>query len=466
MSNVGRHMKVHGSLNILFLAVAVFATAAMSLTACVGRRQQTPKDSQALVIIRDVTVVDVVSGTLRPHTTVMVVGSRITEVGPAAATAVPREARVVEGAGRFLIPGLWDTHSHSLWSPEAMRSFLPLYVAQGVTGIRDMGGRLDVLSDYRAAMKQGNVAWPRVFAAGQVLDGPDPVQAEISIAVTDAHGAIAAVDSLKRAGADFIKVYTLLGREGYFAAVAEARRVGLRVAGHVPAAITPEEAALAGQTSFEHLRDELEPLLCSPLKPDDCVRLAALFRAHHTWQVPTLVALRNKANFDDPSLASDPRSRYLPAALRTEWLAERNGKLGRGSDYLARKRAWYADEAWVAKTFVREKVPLLAGSDAGVAFSYPGFSLHDELALLVEMGMTPLDALRAATLSPAHFLGERASMGAIEAGQAADMVLLRENPLADIGATRAIEAVVLRGRVFDRRDLDNLLDAVASGSQQ
>lgn len=459
-------MKAYGTSNILLLAVAVIATAAMSLTGCVGLRQKPPKDSQALVVIRDATVVDVASGALRPHTTVVITGSRITEVGPVAATTMPLGARVIEGDGRFLIPGLWDMHSHSLWSERAMASFLPLYVAQGVTGIRDMGGRLDVLSDYRAAMKQGNVAWPRVIAAGQMLDGPDPVHAEISIAVTDAHSAIAAVDLLKLADADFIKVYTTLGREGYFAAIAEARRVGLRVAGHLPGAIAPEEAALAGQASIEHLRDELEPLLCSPLKHDDCVRLAALFREHRTWQVPTLVALRNKAHFDDPSLASDPRSRYLPAALRTEWLAERDGKLGRGSNYLTRKRAWYTDEAWVARTLVREKVPMLAGSDAGVAFSYPGFSLHDELALLVEMGMTPLEALRAATLSPADFLGERASMGAIEAGKVADMVLLRENPLANIGATREIEAVVLRGRVFDRQDLDILLDAVAAKAQE
>lgn len=226
-----------------------------------------------------------------------------------------------------------------------MRNFLPQYVAHGLTGIRDMGGRLDVLSDYRTTMQQGGVAWPRVIAAGQVLDGLDPVQPEVSIAVTDTGSAVADVDSLKLA---------------------------------VPISSR-----------------------CTP---------------------------------------------YLPAALRTEWSAKRQGKLGRGSDCLARKRAWHTDETWVARAFVRERVPLLAGSDAGVAFSYPGSSLHDELALLVEMGMTPRRALRAATLSPADFLGERHSMGAIEAGQVADMALLRANPLADIAATRTIEAVILRDR--------------------
>jgi len=428
----------------------------LTLAACSVRTQAPLAVADASVAVVDVTVVDVVAGQLRPHSVVLVSGSRITRVTTATRFVAPPGAQVIDGRGRFLIPGLWDMHSHSLWSGPAMQSFLPLYVTQGVTGIRDMGGHLDLLAQYRASMREGDKPWPRVVAAGLVLDGPDPVQADISIAVTDANSAIAAVDSLKLAGADFIKVYTLLEREPYFAAINEAKRVGLTVAGHLPAAITPEEAALAGQTSIEHLRDELEPL-CSPSKAEACAGLAKLFREQHTWQVPTLVVLRNKAGFDDPALATDPRLRYLPETLRKDWLAERSSKLGRGSDYLARKRAWYADERWLAKTFVREKVPMLAGSDAGVAFSYPGFSLHDELGLLVEAGMTPLDALRAATLLPAEFLGERASMGAIDIGQAADMVLLRSNPLADIGATREIEAVVLRGRVYDRAQLDGLL---------
>lgn len=419
------------------------------------------EDSQAPVAIHDVTVVDVVAGILLPHTTVVSIGGRIATVGPAAAAAVPPGAQVIDGGGRFLIPGLWDMHSHSLWSPEAMQTFLPLYVAQGVTGIRDMGGRLSVLAAFRESVTRDNPPWPRVIAAGEVLDGPQPVQADISIPVNDAAQATAAVNSLSRAGVDFIKVYTLLPREAYFAALAEARRAGLPVAGHVPAAITPEEAALAGQRSIEHLRDEIEPF-CSPRAANACARLAAQFRTERTWQVPTLVVLHFKAFFDGPAVTTDSRLRYMPPALRAEWLAERQAKLQRGSDYLASRQARYADEMWLTRFLAQEGVPLLAGSDAGTAFSYPGFSLHDELALLVEARLTPLDALRAATLAPAEYLAARGSMGAIEAGQVADMVLLRGNPLASIGATREIDAVVLRGRVLDRQDLDALLATVAA----
>jgi imidazolonepropionase-like amidohydrolase len=435
------------------------------LAACTPRPDAPPAPvapGEAATVIRDVTVVDVANGQLLPHRVVVISGASISSVQELRAFQPAPGARVIDGAGRYLIPGLWDMHSHSLWSEEAMQSFLPLYVSQGVTGIRDMGGRLDLLARYREQMANGHPNWPRIVAAGQVLDGPEPVQKEISVAVADVAAAVAAVDAQAAAGADFIKVYTLLGREPYFAVIAEAKRLGLPVAGHVPAAISVAEAAEAGQRSIEHLRDELGPL-CRPTDPAACERLIAVFHRHHTWQVPTLVVLRNKASFADPALATDPRLRTLPPSLQAEWLAEREGKLRRGPDYLASKQAWYADELWAARELVRAQVPILAGSDAGVAFSYPGFSLHEELALLVTAGMTPLQALRAATLAPAEYLDARDTRGSIEAGQDADLVLLRANPLADIAATREIDGVLLRGRWLDRSALDALFAEAAPG---
>jgi len=393
----------------------------------------------------------------------MSAGPRIAVVASAAGFAVPGGARVVNGRDRFLIPGLWDMHSHSLGSTEAMRTFLPLYGALGVTGIRDMGGHMDVLVAFRASFKQDSPLWPRVVAAGQVLDGPTPGQPDISIGVSDEASAVTAVSSLARAGADFIKVYTLLPRPAYFAVLAEAKRAGLPVAGHVPASVTPEEAALAGQHSIEHLRDEIEPI-CSP-RTAECARMAKLFRDRRTWQVPTLVTLRSKAFFDDPALTADPRLRYIPARIREEWLAERQAKMKRGGAYARVRREKYAGEFRLTQFFIQQKVPLLAGTDAGVAFCYPGFGLHDELELLVQAGMTPLEALRAATLAAAEYLGTSGT-GAIEPGQMADMVLLRSNPLKDIGATRQIDAVVVRGRFLDRRGLDSLLAAAAAQARE
>lgn len=434
------------------------------LTAChrAATRQALAPDSYA---IEHVTVIDVASGELHPDSTIVWNGTQISQIGPSAKVSVREAARVIDGTHRFVIPGLWDMHSHSLWSEDAMQRFLPLYVAHGVTGIRDMGGRLDLLAAYREQRAKDAAALPDVIAAGQVLDGADPVSPEISIAVPDRSAASAAVATLQRAGADFIKVYTLLEREPYFAVMQAAARLDLNVVGHVPASVTVEEAVLAGQASIEHLRDELEPLVCTPEVAGDCKRMAALFREHRTWQVPTLVTLRSKAKFDDPELVNDPRNRYLPPSLLAEWLAEREAKIARGTEYLQRKQAWYHEEQAVARMLVQEQVPIMAGSDAGVAFCYPGSGLHEELELLVEAGMTPLAALRAATLMPAQFLNRPGITGSIAVGARADLVLLRANPLTDIRATRDIEAVVLRGRWFDRPALNELIGSTAEPSQ-
>lgn len=438
----------------------------LALAACAGLAADSLAPAETTsVVIRDVSVVDVVSGRVVPHMRVAIAGDRIAAVAPAGALRIPAGARVLDGRGKFLIPGLWDMHAHVLWSDEAMRTGLPAYVANGVTGIRDMGGTLPVLAAFHASMQRDAPTWPRVVAAGSILDGPEPVQPDVSIGVADAAAARAAVDKLADAGVDFIKVYTLLPRDAYFAAIDEAHRLGLPVAGHLPAAVTVEEAVASGQRSIEHLRDEIAPF-CHRDDVAACARLAALFREHGTWQVPTLVVLRSKAMFDDPRRATDPRLRYLPKSLRDEWAASRDAKIARGSDYAAGKRKQYVDELRLTGFLAREHVPLLAGTDSDNADCYPGFSLHDELGLLVEAGLTPLDALRAATLWPADYLGERGSMGSIEAGRVADLVLLDANPLQDIAATRRIDAVVLRGRVLDRKALDGMLADVARGASR
>ena len=189
--------------------------AGAAVAACTGLRPLPPDRQPQSVVLRDVTIVDVVAGRLAPHMTVTVLESRIVGVGPAGSMPAPRDARVIEGDGRFLIPGLWDMHSHSLWDAATMPTFLSLYVTQGVTGIRDMGGNLAVLSAFRDSLTRGSPAWPRVVASGAVLDGPKPAQPDISIAVADAASAEAAVDSLARAGVNFVKVYTLLLRDAY-----------------------------------------------------------------------------------------------------------------------------------------------------------------------------------------------------------------------------------------------------------
>ena len=437
---------------------------ALGLAACTAA---SPASQTLLpqVIIEDVTVVDVVAGRLVPHTDVVIEGQRISRVGShSPGQSRPSPGQRMDGRGKFLIPGLWDMHVHALWDRGALANFLPLFVSQGVTGVRDMGGTLALLAEARDSIAAG-ASYPSVIGAGPIIDGPEPVQKEISVAVGDSSRARLVVDSLADGGADFIKVYTLLPRAAFIAVLGEAARRHLDVVGHVPAEFTPAEAARLGQKSIEHLRDEIEPF-CTRQTSDLCAPMLAAFKQHGVWQVPTLHVLRMKSRLDDSTLAQDARMEYLMPSLRQEWSSIQTSRAARGATYFQGKRSRVLDEIWLTGLIFRDQGHILAGTDAGVEFSYPGFSLHDELALLVQAGLSPLDALRAATIEPSRFFGIEDTVGNIRPGQRADLVLLNQNPLADIAATRSIDAVVLRGRVLDRSALDRLLAAIREAARQ
>jgi hypothetical protein len=431
--------------------------ALLSITACHSARQYSFEPAD--IVIEDVGVVDVVAGRLLEHRDVAIKGGRIVSLDEhEPGDRTPRATRLVEGRGRFLIPGLWDMHAHTLWATEALTTFLPLFVSQGVTGVRDMGGTLEFLHAARDSIAHG--AWyPTLVAPGPMVDGPEPVDPAISVAVGDTGRARAVVDSLARAGVDFIKVYTLLPRDAYIAVLNAAARWNLPVAGHVPAEVTPVEAARLGQRSIEHLRDELEPY-CLRSTSMACRETLAEFKRAGVWQVPTLHVLRMKTVLDDSTLLLDPHLAYMPAAIRRDWIATQASRARRPPTYFAGRRERLVEEIWLTGLIFRDQGHVLAGTDAGVHFSYPGFSLHDELALLVQAGLSPLEAIRAATIEPARFLGQEDTVGSVSVGDRADLVLLRENPLNDIAATRSIESVILRGRLLDRAALDQLMAAV------
>ncbi|WP_396624113.1 amidohydrolase family protein [Luteitalea sp.] len=428
--------------------------AGLLLCAGLALRADTPA-----LLIRHATVVDVAAGVLRTDQAVLVRGDAIVAAGPDAEVAsAAATARAIDARGRFVVPGLWDMHVHALWDPVAIDTALPLLVAHGVTGVRDMGGSLAVLEDVRARVARGALLAPRLFAAGVILDGPQPVDPSVSIAIASADEGRAAVRRLAAARVDFLKVYTLLPAAAFAAVVDEAASAGLRVSGHVPGDVSAREAARAGMHTIEHMQAELGTFCPTSAPVADCEPLIDEFRRRGTWQTPTLAVRRARAFSNEASYVDDPRLATVPRALREQWLATRRARVARlGAAGYARMRTEYAHEEALARRLHDRGVLMLAGSDAGADFSHWGSGLHDELAALVTAGLTPLQALRLATTEPATFLGRASRMGHVGAGAQADLVLLDGNPLDDVRALARVHAVIAAGQWLDRPRLDAMI---------
>ena len=424
-----------------------------------------------------VTLIDVSGGSTLTDETVLITGNRIAEIGKPDQVVLPEGARVVNATGKFLIPGLWDMHVH--WYDKGS---LSLFTANGVTGIREMFGNSDLLR-WRTEIAEGSLLGPRMIVASPILDGPQPFWPN-SIAVGNEAEGRKAVDKVKKWGADFVKVYSFLPRDAYFGIAEEAKAQGIPFAGHVPWFVSAAEASDAGQKSIEHLTgifmacsDDEEKIRkqlpqntpfgarslieARALAKYDSRKAAALFQRfvkNGTWQCPTLTVLRSSAFRQEKDFRNDPRLKYMPSAVKERW--ERRAEAR--SNLRAEEESAYAKQIYpkyfeLIGAMRRAGVQFLAGTDTGNPYCFPGFSLHDELALLVQAGLTPGDALRAATLNPAKFLGLETTLGTIEKGKMADLVLLNANPLDDIRNTQRIQAVVSNGRFLDRDTLDKML---------
>ena len=452
---------------------------------------QTPVSFQTLAI-QHVNVVDVRDGRVREDQTVVVEKGRITQVNPAKYARTPAGATVIDGRSKYVIPGLWDMHVHAAW-PGIAQVFAPLFVANGVTGVREMYGSMYAIKIWKGKYYAGE-AWPRMIGAGHILDGPTPFWPGSMVAGT-ADEARAAVDSLHAKGADFIKVYNGLPREAYMAAIDEAKKIGTYVAGHVPDAVSVTEASDLGQRTIEHLTGvaldcskdadalraervaaeadtsgtklatyakQTERILATQDKAR-CTEVMKHFVRNQTWQVPTLTVLRSFAFLNDSTYTDDDRLRYMPAQVAAQWDWRNDFRLkNRSPESWANARRSFQRSVELVGEMHRAKVPILAGTDVLNPFCFPGFSLHDELALLVDAGYSIKDALRAATINPATFMGATDSLGTVAKGKRADLVLLDANPLEDIHNTSKIHAVVLNGRLYDRAALDALLADAAN----
>lgn len=436
--------------------------------------------------ILSVDVVDVVGGVLVEGQTVVLRHGKIAGIG--ADTSLPANARSIDGRGKFLIPGLWDMHVH-IRHPAAPDILFPQFIAHGVTGVRDMSSDCrepgpddtcaEQLREWARAIDEGTLPGPRIVALSSWPLNP-PWDAEM----TEAE-ARTLVRSIASRNVDFIKIYYRLSPEAIGWILDEAQKVDLAVGGHIPIRMTSIEVSDAGLTTLEHARDFLfdcfpgtnefrrdtmsqnPPMETMRSMVDDhdvaaCNQVFRAFVRNGTWYVPTHVTRRMDAYADDPDFRDDPRSKYLPARAWEAWQRDADGMIALDPTPEGRRtmRGFYEKGLQITGRAFRAGVNIVLGTDAGDTYVFPGSGAHDELSELVKAGLSPAEALAAATIRSAELLGLESDYGSLELGKQADMVLLNANPLEDIAHTRQIEAVILGGKMRNRGELDVLLRQV------
>jgi len=441
-------------------------------------------NSQRLLLIRNVNIVDVENGRLIKNQDILIKDSLIIRIEKTGKQL--KADTVIEANNRYLVPGFWDMHTH-IWNDA---SSFPLLIANGVTGVRGMFETMSNVKRWREKMRKGEIDGPMFYAAGPIVDGPKPIWPG-SVAVKNEDDGRKAVDSLKnKLGVDFIKVYSLLSRSSFFAIADECRKQGISFAGHVPNEVSILEAARAGQKSMEHLYGFIElagdssdyfmNYQLGKLKDSSFAKRSNrkdfLFRTYNenklrsitkelkttgTWVCPTLTVNRGIAYITDTTLLHDPRMVYMGSFMKNFW------------DY----RQDFRFKTWTEKDFMQSRqefelklkitrllheagVPLLAGTDFPNPHCYIGFGLHDELEWMVKAGLSPAEALKTATINPARFFGIEKTDGSIAVNKRANLVLLENNPLQNISNSKSIEAVFVNGKFFSKEKLRELLERV------
>ena len=448
-------------------------------------------------VFYDVMIIDVRSGKLLKHQEVIVADKKIIAVRPISKKSWHRGSRIINAKGKYIVPGFWDMHAHVLWKHNYEWQF-PLLRANGIIGIREMAGRDMRLADsLKTEMQKGTLPYFHFTASGHLIDGKK-VFWPGHLSAPDTATAIRLVDSLIKANVDFIKVYSYLEPAVFEAIARRCQEKGIQFAGHVPHKVWVTQAAQAGIASMEHLygflieacaypdsamkfmrmnSDNFEAGMAPKLRMEKARAgemfmldhfsesrmraIAQVLRQHNTYIVPTVVTNRGYYFSNDTAFTKDNRLRYLSEATRTYWKETKEEDLKSHSPedwQILRKR--YEMEKRILKILADEKVNIMAGTDFDNPLVFPGFSLHDELALYVEFGMKPIDALRTATINPVTYLNMTDSLGTIQKGKRADFVLLNGNPLENITQTKNIFAVMTNGRLYTSGELNKLKEEV------
>jgi imidazolonepropionase-like amidohydrolase len=466
---------------------AVGATGAWPTTATAER--------SGVLVFTNATLIDGTGTGPQPGTTIVVAGNRIAAVGRHG-IAPPAGIRVVDLRGKYVLPGLWEMHTHTLGLEQILA---PLYIANGVTTVREMWG-VPHVREVRERIVSGELLGPRMVVASNIVDGPDSILAGFAgnapIQVRTVAEARAAIHQAKRDRADFVKMYSFLRRDTFVAAADEAKRLGLPIAGHVPDRVPVTLGSDLGMRSQEHLyalyvdvssaRDEIRRVIettpVNPAKPLDwffmvrqlerqamksydprrAAEVFATLAGNRTALCPTLGILRI-FTLPREAFLPDPRLKYLPPWVQKNW----EGQLRSEKDFppgeVAAGREFHDASLRMLGEAIKAGVPVIPGNDVSylAPYQFAGFSLHDELARLVQSGLTPMQAIQAATLQAARTVDLEHVSGTVAPGKFADLLVVDDNPLADIRNTQRIHAIVSNGRLITRSERERILAEIA-----
>ncbi|MRI00029.1 amidohydrolase family protein [Kriegella sp. EG-1] len=441
------------------------------------------------LVITNVNVIDVEKGMTNSYQTVAIKKGQIVSISKHSSSDNINSDSIIDGSGKFLMPALWDMHVHYTTSEEH-KGFLNLFITNGVLGVRDLWGNLKS-RDY---IDSTNVLAPEIYLSGAIIDGPFTLL-NGSLQPRNKEEAIILVDSLHKAGADFIKVYDDLSQDIYSAIAKRCKELDMPFVGHVPLSVKATKASEMGQKSMEHLNgiwksstndvaeiDSLETAFKSHFLSNDIesaiktftninskfnsefnketvVKLAKKLKENKTYVTPTLITIDRNWSRIDGTYKNQDNNKYVPESLLQEWDPELNFP-----------SKMYPVETWnigkellntslkITKILHDNGVPILAGTDCGVAYVIPGFSLHDELELFTKAGLSNSDALKTATINPAMYFNLEHNSGKVAIAMNANLLLLDKNPLLDISNTQTISGIIKDGEYLNRKKLDELLE--------
>jgi len=489
-------MKTYYKISLL-LVILLIGNACETTKIATTKQQSAPEIAD--IKFQNINVIDAKNG-LQKGMTVLVKDNRIIKVAKAADMAPTGAKQTVVGIDKYLIPGLWDAHVHLVFTPGLESSMFRLFLAHGITSIRDTGGQLPLVLPEREKARKDPQNTPRVMLAGPLLDGQPtvydgstPTNPHLGIGAGTVAEAEKNADEMIAAEVDLLKAYEMLTPEAFKAILAKGKAAGLPVTGHVPLSMDVVEASDEGMSSMEHMRNlefacasDWEDLLKTRQKMlfdgkaeigstlrrnihqaqrshavanQDAARRTEVLKHladNGTWQIPTFSIMTAFSERFITRRDWQESFTFLPSAIRSAWTKN-------SVDFAKNTPVDPASQAYAKWMFemvghMQEAgVEIMAGTDCPIFYLTPGYSLHEELALLVKAGMTPLEAIGAATIKPAEYFKLEKELGLIQEGMLADLVVLSENPLEDIRNTIKIDAVIRDGKLHDRAALDVLL---------